>query len=79
MMQENRSSVLSHPSLLVDALLVLVIVLGLWTLFGWLNAPAEPVGTFSMQLIPDDVAPAVQPTANQDVLSVEQHSQLTLR
>lgn len=79
MMQENRSSVLSHPSLLVDASLVLVIALGLWTLFGWINVPAEPAGTFSMQLIPDDVAPAVQTTANQDVLSMKQHSQLTLR
>lgn len=79
MVRENYVSVLCHPSLLVDAALVLVILLGLWVMSGWLAAPARPVGTFEMQLIPDAVAPATELTANHDALSVEQHSQLTLR
>lgn len=74
-------SVLHHPSLLVDAVLVLMILLGLWAMSGWLTAPTEPVGTFSMQLIPDSVtttSPSV-PATDQDALNVQQHSHLTLR
>lgn len=79
MMQENPVSVLRHSSPLVDALLVLMILLGLWVMSGWLTAPTDSAGTFDMQLISDNVAPATEATANQDALSVEQHSQLTLR
>lgn len=81
MVRENHASVLRHPSLLVDALLVLMILFGLWLMSGWLAAPQEPAGTFSMQLISDGVSPAVESTATprQDALNVEQHSHLTLR
>lgn len=72
-------SVLRHPSLLVDAVLVLMILLGLWVMAGWLTAPTEPAGTFSMQLIPDSVTTSSTAATNQDAMSVEQHSHLTLR
>lgn len=82
MKELGDSPILGHHSRAVDAMLVLVLVFGLWILGMWLLTPSEETGVFSMQLIAQqDVKEAayIYDAPYADIHQLQRYAELTPR